>query len=60
MDDDWELPVPKDDPEARKAPVAGGGGGCPMTPGMNFVEGAMAGHEGAEFGRPDPAPAPKD
>ena len=57
MSDDWELPVPRIDPEARKAPAEGGAsGGCPMTPGMNFVEGGM--DEEGDVRGPERAPVP--
>jgi hypothetical protein len=38
MNDDWEFPAPKEDPEARKAKSEGGG--CPrLIPDRDFVEG---------------------
>ncbi|HYI40455.1 MAG TPA: hypothetical protein VE053_09075 [Allosphingosinicella sp.] len=53
MNDDWKLPVPEEDPEARKPPV-GGGSGCPIVPDGNFVEGAM--DEDSADRRPEPDP----
>ena len=38
-DDDWQLPVPKLDPEARRLPSTAGGGGCPFTPGGDSERG---------------------
>lgn len=43
MDDDWEFPAPREDPEARKATPGQDSGGCPhIVPDHNFVEGEMA------------------
>ena len=40
MDDDWELPVPREDPEVYKAGLARDGEGRPrLVPGDNVVEG---------------------
>ncbi|MEA3009250.1 MAG: hypothetical protein QOJ91_942 [Sphingomonadales bacterium] len=42
MDDDWEFPAPREDPEARKVAPGGRSGGCPhIVPDGNFVEGDM-------------------
>lgn len=42
MSDEWQLPVPREDPEARKETVLPEGGGCPrLVPDGNFVEGQM-------------------
>lgn len=42
MSDEWQLPVPKEDPEARKESVDRDGGGCPrIVPDGNFVEGEI-------------------
>ena len=47
MDDEWEFPAPREDPEARKATPGQGGGGCPhIVPDRNFVEGDMEEEEG--------------
>lgn len=54
MSDDWELPVPKEDPEIYKAGlVRDGRGGARLVPGGNIVEG-----ESAEDGRKDPPSCP--
>ena len=44
MDDDWELPVPREDPEIYKAGlVRDGDGRARLVPGDNIVEGELDG-----------------
>lgn len=58
MSEEWQLPVPKEDPEARKEPVVPDGGGCPrLVPDGNFVEGEIK-DEGREDSPSDPSPSP--
>ena len=41
-DREWQVPAPKEDPEARKAPPDRDGGGDPrLVPDANIVEGEM-------------------
>jgi hypothetical protein len=54
MSDDWELPVPKEDPEVYKAGLARDEEGRPrLVPGDNIVEG-----EFEEDGRKAPGKCP--
>lgn len=54
MDDDWELPVPREDPEVYKAGLARGDDGRPrLVPGGDFVEGEIE-----EDGRKAPSGCP--
>jgi hypothetical protein len=40
MDDEWQFPAPREDPEARKVtPGQEGGGAARIIPDGNFVEG---------------------
>lgn len=56
MEDDWAVPAPKEDPEARPAAAVSDGSGCPrLVPDGNFVEGQMAEDEGQD---PDATPSP--
>ena len=49
MSDDWELPVPREDPEIYKAGlVRDGQGGARLVPGGNVVEGDSAEEEGGK------------
>ena len=49
MDDDWEFPAPREDPEARKATPGREGGGCPhIVPDGNFVEGDVDEEDGRQ------------
>ena len=42
MSDDWELPVPREDPEVYKAGLARDDeGGVRLVPGGNIVEGEI-------------------
>lgn len=42
MSEEWQLPVPREDPEARKESAVSDGGGCPrIVPDGNFIEGEM-------------------
>jgi len=52
MNDDWEFPAPREDPETRKATPGHDGGGCPrLVPDGNFVEGEMRDDADEEGGR---------
>jgi hypothetical protein len=56
MSDEWQLPVPKEDPEARPASLDSGGGGCPFPmPDVDIVEdeddGGNAGGVNRDLGR---------
>ena len=54
MDDDWELPVPREDPEVYKAGLVRDGEGRPrLVPGGDIVEGEME-----EDGRKSPGKCP--
>jgi hypothetical protein len=54
MSDEWQLPAPKEDPEARTSSL-GDGAGCPViVPDGNFVEGDIIDDGGKDPGR-DPA-----
>jgi hypothetical protein len=48
MSDEWRVPAPKEDPEARKVRlVRDDDGGARLVPGGNVVEGEME-EDGAE------------
>jgi hypothetical protein len=51
MSDEWQLPVPKEDPEARPASLDRDGGGCPFPmPDVDIVESEIEDDDG-EAGR---------
>lgn len=55
MNDDWELPAPREDPEARKATPGQEGSGCPrLVPDGNFVEGEIPDEGSARDAPPSP------
>jgi hypothetical protein len=55
MDDDWQFPAPRDDPEARKAKPGQESSGCPrIVPDGNFVEGEMPDEDSALTPPPSP------